>query len=527
MAAIIRRRSPLLALAALLCVAAPAALAVKDEGLDDKSYQTAVRMIEKGELEVARDYLDAAIRRCPESIAALSRAAWLADRLDRKDEATVYAKRCLYVAWKQRPLVEAYRKLGGEDRQRLLDERQARLAAAQEVLRKREPALELAWRKLCELDAEAQSLDVAQRRALAKVVAPAFKALFEEFAPQGQPADEGPAADVLTGALEAKPSGSSLWADAAADQAAKKEDRKEPAAAEGKKQAEAAPSAPVPDGVGEVQMRRPVGPGEAEKIFESPFKAADTASASPPPAAPAGPSAPRPFKPDEVRRPPQDDASRILSELPTIGQLGKIAPGRIEALSDAYRPILVWDRPEDGKALIGVARPGKGKVVLTTAQELLVHPRLLPRYLSWAGLKRGTRVWVRDEAAALKPILAHYTGIIQIMEHGGGWDKAELGAGDVLILPVGLKTRALSDEEIVAVQRFVDSGGALITCGQAWAWKHYGGVPAARLPDFWLNRLIAPFGARFADGFTAMPSRSSADLYDETGRKVGTVEVGR
>lgn len=81
----------------------------------------------------------------------------------------------------------------------------------------------------------------------------------------------------------------------------------------------------------------------------------------------------------------------------------------------------------------------------------------------------------------------------------------------------------MSDEQIKKIQEFVYNGGYLVTAALPWVWVSYDHLAADKIPDAWMNRLVRPFGAEYANGYTEWPKGSSASVHDEEGKQVKSV----
>lgn len=149
-----------------------------DPAEDDGNYKKALEMVRKGELDVARAMLSVVLKEHPDSIAALSASAYIAQKQERSEDATKLAKQVISLDLKQRKLVQALAKSVTGDKKEALERREKRIAVAMQVLKETAPDVECLLRHASGLEAEADKMGREDRGvALAGVESMRTKAL--------------------------------------------------------------------------------------------------------------------------------------------------------------------------------------------------------------------------------------------------------------------------------------------------------------------------------------------------------------
>jgi hypothetical protein len=488
-----KKRVAAAALAGMLLVVSAGAWGLTDEGLADANYARAQELMGQGKWAAALDFLKPALRACPDSIAVLSAAAAASERAERPDAAVEYARRVMAVAHRQRQVVAALERRGDEATAAALKARAGRVSVARGILRRRDPAWEVIYRKLSEMESELSRLDAAERKAGAEFVARGFRELFGEEEPEKGPTGEDLA--IIAEAERKKGGEGSLFGEGAL-----------PGAVPDLPDVPGRPAAgAVAPGRGEEEpeLRRAMGPEEALSAGR------------------AGAVGREDFDADGRRR---DDVSKCFAGLTAIGGLGKSPPGRIRPAADVFCPVLVRGEGAERRILAGVSRVGSGRVVVCSAEELLVHPRLTQRWLMWGGVKKGSKVWSRGLSSRAKAMLKGLGRIWEVVEQEGSWGEADLRPGQAVIVTADFRARAVTAGEAARLQRWVADGGVLLVSGRGWVWRHYEKVAPER---HWANALVRPLGAEFAGGYDAVEGGAEASILDEQGRQTGEVKLGR
>lgn len=194
------------------------------------------------------------------------------------------------------------------------------------------------------------------------------------------------------------------------------------------------------------------------------------------------------------------DQTALLSGVRELGISG--APGPLCVFGGSAFPLVTGKGDGDVQlSLVAAARYGRGRAAAfghtgylgANVLNLADTGKLMVNLTRWAAAGavgqgqpinvgvyrvRGLAAWLKQEGFRAADI-----------------DLKELASAHVLMLP----QTGLSNAEVAAIQRFVNSGGGVIVGGLGWGWKQLnpGKDLATEHPG---NQVLAPMGIMFADG---------------------------
>ena len=200
----------------------------------------------------------------------------------------------------------------------------------------------------------------------------------------------------------------------------------------------------------------------------------------------------------------QEDIARLTAGVVKIAKPG--VPGPIACVSENSFPVILGKAGGFDQAVIAAARFGKGKIVAfghngfmeKPASEEADTPKLLANAAKWAA--RSPR------SGKAKPVagLVFALDMAKPLEKLGfevkflgcpGW-KDRTGEIDLLVGSNLLPDR----EHEMALTEFISNGGGFLTSGLAWGWMQLN-PQLDLLRDHPLNRVLAPMGLAFVDGY--------------------------
>lgn len=206
-----------------------------------------------------------------------------------------------------------------------------------------------------------------------------------------------------------------------------------------------------------------------------------------------------------------------------IGEVltGEADPGDLE-MNDPTAWISLMQR--DGRSFAIARDHGEGRVMAVAHDGVLNGARsrrgdgFLNRTIAWLRGPQGPQVvvissghceWLPNDAPDWRlPALLREWGYEVRFEEERIDDSALEGAG---VLIIGNAWGNFSPQETAAIERFVARGRGLFTAGLAWSWAAYAGQDdftctgqnegqnVADLSTYPMNRMLAPFGARWTD----------------------------
>lgn len=215
--------------------------------------------------------------------------------------------------------------------------------------------------------------------------------------------------------------------------------------------------------------------------------------------------APKPTKPSQQ---PPHPRTPFLENVKTIAAPG--VPGSIALWNPNAFIVAVGNDNNRQVPVIAAARAGKGRIVLfghssyfnTETLAEADTATLMLNSIRWAaGDRRAPRIGVTGGPDSARPF---ETIGITVTPQGVTWaDK--LSNLDVLIL-----SRPLREEDVPALQRFIDSGGGFVTAQTGWGWKQLSGDK--NMTEFSVNHVIAPAGLSYTDGYAEKQTPEGFDV---------------
>jgi len=211
------------------------------------------------------------------------------------------------------------------------------------------------------------------------------------------------------------------------------------------------------------------------------------------------------------------DASIALKGIDVIRYANRaMLPGRVGASGDGLKPLLALKASGEGM-LIGVIRHGKGKVVLTGHHAMYMgQPEILRGLLRWFDYQRGATIWTNGSRDRLLQLLGPVGARARIARWTSG---VAVKPGDVVVLDQQVHVE-ISDDQIESFRKQVHEGACLVMGIPCWGWIQVLKKTADDAPNFWVNRLVRPFGAQFVPGVVHWRVGTEGFVLDEEGEVV-------
>lgn len=201
------------------------------------------------------------------------------------------------------------------------------------------------------------------------------------------------------------------------------------------------------------------------------------------------------------------EAEDIYKPLITkINAVSSGAAGAVYGLDSRWRAIVGGDEDTYGPSTFCMAREyGKGRVVVIGHDGILNesawgsfdNAQFLKNILDWLKNTNTARIRYATGHGELvaQPQVAQLIADPDLTISGlpDQITSAELRRTGVLI--VGNASKHFTEQEVEVVRRFVEKGGGLLLAGLGWSWTAYN--PSLSIDDYPMQRLAAPFGARW------------------------------
>lgn len=223
-----------------------------------------------------------------------------------------------------------------------------------------------------------------------------------------------------------------------------------------------------------------------------------------------------------------EDAAALVEGVAKIAKPG--IPGPIACVSETAFAVVTGRIDGQEHAVVAAARHGKGRVVAFGHDGYFSEGgaaqgdtrRLVANACRWAARPGKRRVAGLVGHAGLAKTLEGAGFEVKVLD-GRGWTKA----ADEIDLLIASEAALPDDAHEKALAEFVEGGGGFVTCGLAWGWMQiHDDLDICR--DHALNRVLAPMGLAFVDGYIdtiTSPAAGEASAARASAHALGALAV--
>lgn len=219
---------------------------------------------------------------------------------------------------------------------------------------------------------------------------------------------------------------------------------------------------------------------------------------------------------------PSSNPSLKLSSASDILALSESIPGEIVISDEA-----AWNSWKDGNITYAASRTYiKGRVLAFGHDDILKlngNQKDIEESFRWlAGEAENKLIAFSASHCEWVPVRTNQEETSALFNTLQGWNYkvtqlnqriTEMSLKGVDVLVIGNAWGSFSNSEIRAIENFVAKGGGLFTAGLGWSWRDFAhkdshkctgnneGQKPHELATYPMNRLMAPFGARWTDTY--------------------------